>query len=111
MKKIKNLLVRPYSAYEKIIFLLILALVMRDAFIDVPYINLFIVDLENRAAIVWFMALLIFRPSIPKLLISSIVFLIILVFVLILVGKNSDYGVGLIVYMSFVLAAIKYPKK
>lgn len=111
MKKIKNLLIRSYSSREKIIFLLILSLIMRDAFINIPYVNILIVNIENRIAIVWFIALLIFRPSLHKLLIFSIFFLFLFFLIFMAGGWNSDFGIGVIVYTSLVLVATKYPKK
>ncbi len=109
MIKLKRIFKRSITAPEKVIFLLIVYLILRDAFSSIPYINLITKDIGSRIAITWILALFMFRPSPSKLLISSIVAFAIFL-LLRLIGNTGDYGLGMVVMISLVVLAMKYPK-
>lgn len=102
MRNFNNFIINLIVNAPKLSLLIIFYMVLRDVAIFIPYLNLFIKDLESRLVIVWLLALVLYRFSLNAIVVWIMVFLFLSLF-----GIHS----GLIIYASLILLFFRHIKE
>ncbi len=99
MKNLIKIAINLITNTPKLSLLIIFYIALRDIAIFVPYLNLFTRGLENRLAIVWLLALIMYRFSQNSIVTWILIFLLLSMF---------GIHVGLIIYVSSILIFFKH---
>ncbi len=102
MRNLIKIAINLIANAPKLSLLIIFYIALRDIAIFIPYLNLFIQGLENRLAIVWLLALIIYRFSQNSIVAWILIFLFLSMF---------GIRVGLIIYTSSILMFFKHLRR
>lgn len=111
MNRIINLINKNKSREFWLVVFAIVYIIGRGVFMDMPFLNLLIINFENGIIIFWILMLLFWRFTYQNLIIISALLLIAYsCSVIIRNGINND-NLGVMIYISLILAFIKYVKE